>query len=140
MANRKDKDKNPHLPSCPGSCSLTYERRNHATNKCLSCSIRRATLQVTQQPWSGGWSALPLLQQDAAIHALVIMPRISSSNNRWQMTMNMTSEPPPMAAIKCWCRPFNANPICCCLSSGSFRRAWYSLSWRQQVEKVGMQT
>ena len=82
------------------ACSSTFERRKHTTKQCLSCTIRRTTLQVIRQYWIGGWSAFvfapPAGCTDQCSRIIFQCPENLQSNNCWQMSMNMTSEYTPL--------------------------------------------
>lgn len=146
----KNEDTSSHFPLVPTrACSSTFERRKHTTNQCLSCTIRRTTLQVIRQYWIGGWSAFvyapPAGCTDQCSRIIFQCPENLQSNNCWQMSMNMTSEYTPLwdeselQRESCIGPTMNANSICYCPKDESFFRVWYSYSWRQQVEKVGLQ-
>lgn len=112
-------------------------------------TIRRKTLQVIRQSWICGWSAFifapPAGCTDHCSRIIFQCPENLQSNNCWQMSMNMTSEYTPLwdeselQRKSVSAPPLTPNSICYCLQDESFVVVWYSHSWRQQVEKVGLQ-
>lgn len=146
----KNKDTSLHLPSCPHKSMLLHVRKEKTHYKSMPVVYNQtndATGHSTILDW---WLVCICLCSTSRMHRSMLS--YYSSMSRESPVEQLLADVDEhdvgvysavgrkrIAKGKCIGPTMNANSICYCPKDESFFRVWYSYSWRQQVEKVGLQ-